>query len=172
LKLPLAAATMRYSAHIKTDAVLRLGAYSLLRLLKKVLKKQTGEKGGEELQALKGGIRRMKRETERSIHEHFKDYRENLKFQYMLRLVKETSSRLYEGLTEHFQLYVSDLEAVISSMGSERSDQKELNDALKQIEVDIQPFNERMETLREDIRQMRGVDMDGEDPPQVVSAQT
>jgi GTPase SAR1 family protein len=171
LKLPLAAATMRYSAHIKTDAVLRLGAYSLLRLLKKVLKKQTGEKGGEELQALKGGIRRMKRETERSLHEHFKDYRENLKFQYMLRLVKETSSRLYEGLTEHFQLYVSDLETVISSMGSERSDQKELEDALKQIEAEIQPMNERMETLRESIRQLRGVDVDGDVVPHAASAQ-
>ena len=104
----------------------------------------------------------MKRETERSLHEHFKDYRENLKFQYMLRLVKETSSRLYEGLTEHFQLYVSDLETVISSMGSERSDQKALEETLKQIEAEIQPMNKRMETLRESIRQMRGLDMDGD----------
>jgi GTPase SAR1 family protein len=172
LKLPPAAATMRYSAHIKTDAVLRLGAYSLLGLLRKILKKQTGEQGAEELQALKGGIRRMKRETERSVYEHFKDYQENIKFQYLLRLVKETSTRLYEGLTDHFQVYLSDLETVISSMGSERSDQKALVDALRQIEKEIQPMNERIDTLREEIRQMRGVDKDGENLPNVASTQT
>ncbi len=169
LKLPPAAATLRYSAHIKTDAVLRLGAYSLLRLVRKVLKKQTGEEGAEELQALKGGIRRMKRETERSIYEHFKDYQENMKFQYMLRLVKETSSRLYEGLTEHFQVYVSDLENVISSMGSERSDQKAMDDTLKQIEMEIRPLTERLDTLREEIRRLRGVDMDVENLPNQAS---
>lgn len=114
----------------------------------------------------------MKRETERSIYEHFKDYQENIKFQYLLRLVKETSTRLYEGLTEHFQVYLSDLETVISSMGSERSDQKTLVDALKQIEMEIQPFSERIDTLRGEICQMRGVDADGENLPNVASTQT
>ncbi len=164
LKLPPAAATMRYSAHIKTEAVLRFGAYALLRLVRKVLKKQTEEKSVEALQALKGGIRRMKRETERSVFEHFKDYQENIKFQYMLRLVKETSSRLYEGLTDHFQIYVSDLDGVISSMGSERDDRQAMDEALAQIENTIAPLKKRIQSLRNDIRLMRGhgADLDGE----------
>ncbi len=170
LKLPPAAATMRYSAHIKTEAVLRLGAYSLLRLVRKVLKKQTGPNDLEELQALKGGIRRMKRETERSIYEHFKDYQENIKFQYILRLVKETSSRLFEGLTDHFQVYVTDLDDVISSMGSERDDQKALDEALAQIEKAIQPIKMRIDDVREEIRLMRGVHIDGDNIPDAANA--
>ncbi len=170
LKLPPAAATMRYSAHIKTDAVLRLGAYSLLRLVRKVLKKQAGGDGHEEVQALKGGIRRMKRETERSIYEHFKDYQENIKFQYILRLVKETSSRLYEGLTDHFQIYVADLDAVITSMGSERADQKALDERLAQVENAIQSLKSRIEGLREEIRRMRGVNTDGDNIPGAATA--
>ena len=39
IALPPAAASMRYSAHIKTDAVLRFGVYSLLQVVRKVLKK-------------------------------------------------------------------------------------------------------------------------------------
>jgi len=162
LALPPASATMRYSAHIKTDAVMRLGVFTLLRVMRKVLKKQIGEQGDEEIQALKGGIRRMKRETERSIYAHFKDYQENIKFQYILRLVDATSSSLYEGLTEHFRIYVSDLREVISSMGSARSDKKQVDEALGKFEEAIHALSVRIESLREDIESMRGsVDAEG-----------
>jgi GTPase SAR1 family protein len=172
LELPPAAATMRYSAHIKTDAVMRLGFYTLLRMVRKLLKKQTNASDSEEVQALKGGIRRMKRETERSVYEHFKDYQENIKFQYILKLVDATSSRLYEGLTEHFRVYVSDLKEVISSMGSERHDKEQVDAALGDIEQRIRSLNARIGTLRQEIIQMRGEDTAGGSLKAVVSAPT
>jgi hypothetical protein len=146
--------------------------FTLLRLVRKALKKQSGPQGPEELQALKGGMRRMKRETERSVYEHFRDYQENIKFQFMLRLVEATSSRLYEGLTHHFCVYVSDLNGVISSMGSERSDKKQVGEAFERIENSIKPLNARIDALRGDIRQMRGEDIGINSMPAVVSART
>jgi hypothetical protein len=137
---------------------MRLGFYTLLRVVRKLLKKQTDASDSEEVQALKGGIRRMKRETERSVYEHFKDYQENIKFQYILKLVDATSSRLYEGLTEHFRVYVSGLKDVISSMGSERQDKEQVDAALGEIEQRIRSLNARIGTLRQEIIQMRGAD--------------
>jgi hypothetical protein len=45
----------------------------------------------------------MKEETERSIHAHFKDYKENIKFQYIHRLAEAAGHRLYEMMTEQFR---------------------------------------------------------------------
>ena len=156
LSLPPAAATMRYSANIKTDAVIRWGLYALTGLVRKILRKPMGVKGDEELRALKDGIRRMKRETERSILEHFKDYQENIKFQYMLRLVDAASARLYEGLTECFRIYVSDLKELIDSMGSERSDRERLGESLGAVETALAAMQHRIEALRLDVDSMRG----------------
>lgn len=156
LSLPPAAATMRYSANIKTDAVIHWGLYALTRVVRKILKKPMGTKGDEELKALKDGIRRMKRETERSILEHFKDYQENIKFQYMLRLVDAAGARLFEGLTEGFQIYVSGLKTLIDSMGDERSDRVRLGESLGAIEADLEAMQPRIESLRLDVAGMRG----------------
>lgn len=156
LSLPPAAATMRYSANIKTDAVIHWGFYALTRVVRKILRKPMGIKGDEELRALKDGIRRMKRETERSILEHFKDYQENIKFQYMLRLVDAAGARLYEGLTECFRIYVSDLKELVDSMGTERSDRERLGASLGDVEAALEAMQPRIEALRLDVAGMSG----------------
>jgi GTPase SAR1 family protein len=156
LSLPPAAATMRYSANIKTDAVIRWGFYALTRVVRKILRKPMGIRGDEELKALKDGIRRMKRETERSIMEHFKDYQENIKFQYMQRLVDAAGVHLYEELTKCFRMYVSDLKELIDSMGNERSGREHLGGTLGAVEAALEAMQPRIETLRLDVSRMRG----------------
>ena len=98
----------------------------------------------------------MKRETERSIMEHFKDYQENLKFQYMQRLVDAAGVHLYEALTECFQMYVSDLKELIDSMGDERSNRAQLGETLGVVETALVAMQPRIETLRLDVGRMRG----------------
>ena len=156
LSLPPAAATMRYSANIKTDAVIRLGLYTLLRVVRKAMKKPLSAKGDEEIKALKDGIRRMKRETERSILEHFKDYQENIKFQYVLRLVDAAGSRLFESLTQHFRIYVSDLKSLADSMNSEHSDKAQVIETLAAIGRAIEEMQSRVDTVRRQVVKMRG----------------
>lgn len=158
LELPPAAATMQYSARIKTDAVLRLGFFTFMRAARKVFKKQVDEKGSEGIQALRGAVRRMKQETERSVYEHFKDYKENIKFQYMVRLVSATGNHLVEGLNEHFRTHVSDLNDMMASMGSERQDKKQVDEALDGIETNIQASASQINILRHEIDHMRAED--------------
>lgn len=157
LVLPPAAANMHYSAHIKTEAIVRLGMFSLARLFRKVLKKEGAYKEDESLRALKGGIRRMKRETERSLEAHFKDYRENIKFQYLLPLVEAAGNRLFESLTERFNGYVANLSTLVQSMGDAHSDKATVEAHLAEIaSVITQKLRPQINRLREDVDQMRG----------------
>ncbi|MBC2741526.1 MAG: dynamin family protein [Desulfosarcina sp.] len=100
LSLPPAAATMHYSAQIKTEAVMRFGFYKIINLVKKAIKKPADKGHQEQFLALASGVKRMKRETERSILFHLKDYKENIKFQYMLKLADAAAAALYRRMLE------------------------------------------------------------------------
>lgn len=154
LSLQPAVSSMRYSAHIKTEAVARLGFYSLIKVVRKVLKKPLGKEYEEELKALEDGIRRTKRETERSLIAHFKDYCENIKFQHMLRLADAASERLYETLLGRFHGYLSDLNALIDNVSNDRGDKKQLDKTCSLIEETIDTIHEKIRVLRSEINEL------------------
>jgi GTPase SAR1 family protein len=109
LRLPPSESAMRYSAKIRTDAVLRLGFYSAIKIVKKLFKKPFQNPREESLLALRDGMRRIKRETETFMIYHFKNYRENIKFQYILKLVQGTATYIYEEVDNRFHFYLADL---------------------------------------------------------------
>jgi len=156
LSLPPAAATMRYSAQIKTEAVMRFGFYKLVNLVKKAMKK-TGDKAhGEQFLALASGIKRMKRETERSILFHMKDYRENIKFQYMLKLADAAASALYSQVQERFQHHGADLSRLVDLMGEERLDKEEVSASLAKMGEASRALQDKISSLRSDLEQLNG----------------
>jgi GTPase SAR1 family protein len=154
LSVPPAAASMRYSAHIKTDAVLRLGFYALLRVVRKALKKPLEGDAAEQFKALQDGVQRMKKEMERSIIAHFKDYQENIKFQYVLRLADLTSRQLYEILTDNFQTYAADLKNLLDSISGKRIDKEKVDSALEAIEKNVVEIKAHITVLRERVNQL------------------
>ncbi len=155
ITLPPAAASMRYSAHIKTEAVLRLGVFSLLQAVRKVLKKSDGGQNDDTLNALKGGIRRIKRETERSINDHFKDYRENLKFQYLLPLADAVGRRLYEALIGQFEAYGQNLKSIVDGMSGECVDIEQSDADLGRIAQALEHIKNQRKTLRHRVDRLR-----------------
>jgi guanylate kinase len=155
LALPPAAASMRYSAHIKTEAVMRLGIYSVLHVVRRVLKKSDSDRTDEAFDALKGGIRRMKRETERSIVAHFKDYRENIKFQYLLPLADAAGRRLYEGLTEQFDTYGANLKSIVDRMSGESVDLAQLDSDLDRMALTLETLKSERASLRRSVDRLR-----------------
>jgi hypothetical protein len=160
LSLQPAAAVLRYSANIRTEAILRLGAYSLVRAMRKLLKKPVSQDKAEQLRALHDGVRRMKQETERSILAHFKDYQENVKFQYLLRLTDMIAARLLEMLIESFQGYSADLKQVAAAIGNNRSDKERLDSTLMTIEREIVTLKEKIQQARKGIGRLRGSDQE------------
>jgi hypothetical protein len=144
---------MRYSARIKTEAVVKLGVYSLETIIRKLLKKDDGNNVQQKIKALEDGVKRMKRETERSILMHLKDYKENIKFQYMYKLTDAMSEHLYKGLIESFNAYFTDISNMVELIREERIDKTAALEELERIEKNASLVMEKVDSLRDKIKQ-------------------
>ena len=153
LMLPPMDTTMRYSARIKTEAVVKLGVYSLETIIRKLLKKDDGKTVQQKIKALEDGVKRMKRETERSVLAHLKDYKENIKFQYMYKLTDAMSEHLYKGLLESFNAYFTDISNMVDLIREEGIDKTAALEELERIEKNASQALEKIDRLREKVRQ-------------------
>lgn len=147
LQIPTAFAVMRYSARVKTEAVLRFGFYKILNTFKKIFKKPIREKEDDVYQAIKDGIRCMKRETEISILFHFKNYRENIKFQYLFKLIETASSHYFETLVNRFQAYNTDLVELTQLIDEKRIDKERVFKILRDTEEKILNIYKRIDKI-------------------------
>ncbi len=158
LALPPAVASMRYTAKMKTEAVMRLGFYTVVKFFKKLLKKPIQSKNEQEVLALKDGVLRMKRETEKSVVYHFKDYQENIKFQYIYKLIEAASNSLYETLTDRFRAYVADLSNIVELINNKLIDKQQASEILKEMEQTSIGIDERINIIREKIELIELID--------------
>ncbi len=126
--------SMQYSAKIKTVALLRLGVYSLQQNLKKLLKQPTRKRADVIQQALSGGTRQMKRDTLRLVIEQLKDYRENLKFAFLFKLIENFAEHLVDLMQDRFQLFVTDLAAVGDRLDSTKIDKQRTLELLTEMD--------------------------------------
>ncbi|MFC1798809.1 dynamin family protein [Thermodesulfobacteriota bacterium] len=148
IELPPLFAAMRYSARIRSEAIFRLGFYASIRVLKKILKKPIHNDKEEEILALKDGMRRIKRETEKSITGHFKDYRENIKFQYVFKLADAMAGRLCEVILERLHIYTSDLSVIVEMINNQQIDTEITEKRLNGLDSTSSAVNDRIGMLR------------------------
>jgi hypothetical protein len=151
LSLPPAAATMHYSAQIKTEAVMRFGVYKIINLIKKAFNKTADREQQEQFLALASGIKRMKRETERSILFHLKDYKENVKFQYLLKLTDAAAKAVYGQMLERFQHQGADLSNLVELVSAQRLDKEKVSASLANMETTSTTLQEKIGGLKADL---------------------
>lgn len=133
--LPPAVFTMNYTGKIRTEAIMRLGVYSMGTLFKKIFKRPVKNEKEGELRALKDGMARVKNETEKSIAFHFKSYRENIKFQYVLKLTDAVSESFYKTVLDRFGAYGADLSKIREAVSERRVDKEQVAGTLRQVEA-------------------------------------
>lgn len=153
LALPSAGATLHYSTKIKTEAIMRLGFYRVFGFIRKVIRRSGRDKTHESFAALKDGVKRMKRETEKSIISHFMDYRENIKFQYIFKLVDAVSNALFEALLDRFQTYVTDLSRLVEGIEGHKEGKDGATGLLEEMESVSVNIQERIRQIRNKISQ-------------------
>ena len=149
LRLPSSGVTLRYSARIKTEAVVKLGCYTFVTLVKRLLKKTIQNRQEDEMHALKDGVDRMKRETERSIVSHFKDYRENLKFQYIYKLADAAFQSLLECLMAHFDAYSTGISRITQWADGHQSDKEVVSRSLNDMRLKSRQIADQLKSIRE-----------------------
>jgi len=158
LTLPPVVAYMRYTAKMKTEATMRLGLYKIVKIFKKLFKKPIQGKNEEEILALKDGVLRMKREMEKSVISHLKDYQENIKFQYIYKLVEAESNSLYETLLDRFQVYVADLSSIVDLINNKMIDREQTFEMMKTMSLDCSEMDKKINGLRERIETIEYAD--------------
>ncbi len=154
LTIPSVAATINYSARIKTEAVIRFGFYTVARFIKQIFKKPLENEKEEELLTLKDSLKRIKRETEKTIFFHFKNYRENLKFQYLFKLIDAVSSSLYEDLQNRFSHNSASFSTMAKLIGTKQIDKKQASEALKEMEGVYSEISKRIETIKKEMKKI------------------
>lgn len=131
IHLPPADFIMNYTRKIRTEAVMRMGVYSLTRLLKKaasrLMKKPFQENRAGELRALKHGLARIKADTEETVVFHFKSYRENIKFQYVFKLAKAVAESFHQEVMDRFHIYSADISHLRDAVSEKRIDKGQLS---------------------------------------------
>jgi hypothetical protein len=154
LALPPAAATMRYSAQVKSAAVLRFGFYKVVNLVRRALKKPADKARQEQFLALASGIKRMKHETERAVVFHLKDYKENIKFQYLLKLADASAAALLQRMLERFQHQGADLTRLVDRLTEQGLDKAAVTSALDRMGPSCHSLKERIVRLKSDLQQL------------------
>lgn len=129
LAVPPASATLAYSTALKTEAFMRLGFYRFVNTVRKAFKRGENRETVD-MPALKSGVARMKKETEASLNFHFKNFKENIKFQYLFKLIESMSDEMYNLLVSRFNSYQSDLSSIRAITGQ---DQDAKTDSLREI---------------------------------------
>jgi GTPase SAR1 family protein/NADP-dependent 3-hydroxy acid dehydrogenase YdfG len=148
LALPSSATALQYSAKVRTEAFIRLGLYSAVSLVKKVLKKSPEKEKEEQVRALADGFQLIKRETEKSIRFHFENYRENFKFQYVSKLIDAAAEYLHRVLKEKYQSYDSDLTSMEEMMEKKGSDRGDMLDYLEKVSIDAKLIQKSIDKCR------------------------
>ncbi len=148
LNIPRLATTMAYSTRIKTEAIVRLGLYNTLKGAKKLFKRKTGDKLDSALKSLEHSIRRIREQMKESITEHFIDYSENLKYQYVFALVDAMSKRLYEDLTDQLKAFTGDLTGLQELVENEKRTQGGLSQELLSMEQFLDGILKKIDDIK------------------------
>ena len=144
---------MHYSTKIKTEAIMRLGLYRVMGKVSKLFRKSANRESEQTIRALKDAIRRMKRETAKSVAFHLKDYRENLKFRYLFKLAQATSDGFAQTVLDRFQAHFFDLSATMERIGTNQNDKAMAVKILNEMDQIKRQLNEKLDRIRNEIEE-------------------
>ena len=160
LELPRAQATLDYSLQMKGEAMVHLGVDRLVHWAKGLLGRRSGSKGGDGnagaagaggQRALKAALKRMRKEMEASIRSHLMNHRENIKYQYLLKLADAAGEALFNQLTAHYGMHVADLMEMDNRTRAEVPGNNDLADRLAGLTAALQDFGLHLEGQRCDL---------------------
>jgi len=148
LSMPPLISSLQYTTRIRTDAIVRLGFYNFIKVMKKLFKRPIQNDKEGEILALRDGIKRIKRETERSLVFHLGDYRENLKFQYIFKLVDVASNNLHDILLDRFQIFTSDISEMMELIGKQHEVKEKAIEALADMDSSLPDIAYKLDQLK------------------------
>ena len=148
LSVPPLVSSLQYTTKIRAEAIMRLGYYNFASFIKKLFKRPIQNEREGEIYALRDSLKKIKRETERSIVFHLGDYRDNLKFQYIYKLVDVASSNLHDMLLDRFQIFTTDISEMMDMIGKEHEVKEKAIEVLTNMDDSLQKISYRIDHLK------------------------
>ncbi len=144
---PPASTPMQYSIRVKTEAVFHAGVYSILDFFRNLIQKPPEKVRKGKTKGIKRGVRQVKRETAESVRMHYKDYRENLKYQYLYKFSDRMGERLHNDLIEQFRFLDGDLSDLTGKITENRIDKKRGIELLTKTEAGVSTCLDRLKEI-------------------------
>jgi GTPase SAR1 family protein len=154
IAMPNAAATFDYTRGIQTEAFMKLGFFRMVQGVKKLVKR-SGAAGNADFSALESGVARMKRETEATVVFHFKNYRENLKFQYLFVLIDAMAGEMSQWLVQRFQTYATDLTRIREISSKSQEEKKHFLAEMEDMISELERIKGQVDSLRKSLGRQR-----------------
>jgi hypothetical protein len=148
---------MRYSGQIKTEAILQFGLHRVLCFLRRIWNKRPANEEEKYLQLLYDRIYRIKKITKDSIRALFMDYKENLKFQYLYKLVDAASGVLFEDMAGRIRAFTVDLTSIARKVEDTQEAKGISAERLGTIARQIRGEIEQLENIKRSTLEISGV---------------
>ncbi len=133
---------------VRTETLARFGIYSLLNALKRIFRRPFRSDAQKRRLAVAEGVRRLKVESRKELDFRFKDYRENLKYQYLLKLVDRFQTEADDAVGQWLKAHGTDLTGIDTLVHRHRSDRRRLTDSLGGMAGDAAGIRSRIDRLR------------------------
>ncbi len=156
IAFPPAALALQYSAGIKTKAMVQFGYFSTVAFFRRMLRRPPSTDHKRQMKALTRGLRRMRQEMEKAILSHFLDYKENLKFQYIIKLADALTSAVKETLLNRFQSHVNSLVKMVSLIDSRQLDETQASTLLTKMIQQADGIEEGLDRIRKQMGMYEG----------------
>lgn len=146
VSLPQAGEFMRYNMKIKTEALMSFGFSRFLKLVGRLIKRPV--RYGNETRAIEKAVERMKKEAEKAIVFHFKNYKENLKYQYILKLADTAADNCRAAFLDRFRACRADLSDLHELLGNPDAGTNGAMKIFDEMETALAAIAEQIRTLK------------------------
>jgi hypothetical protein len=149
LKAPSATTPLRFSARIRTEARARFGFYTVVQWARRALNRQPPGPEQRGLQALTDALPRIKRETIKAVEFHFKSHRENIKFQYLFKLLDAAAASIQEAIHDRLRAYGEDLSQMAGRVEFQGSGRQQTAARLSVLETEAEALGRTLAALHQ-----------------------
>jgi GTPase SAR1 family protein len=133
-EIPSALDSLNYNVVLRSSALAGSSVVFFKNLINRLFKSKASV-SDETVKIIEKGLLKIKKETESSIKNHFLNYRENLKFQYILKFSEQVMDVYCKSLIESLDSYVNDFSDILEIMEKNQEAKKIYLEELKDFEI-------------------------------------
>ncbi|MDY0131307.1 MAG: dynamin family protein [Desulforegulaceae bacterium] len=145
-EIPSAFDSLNYNVALRSNAMAGSGMVFLKNLMSRFFKPKTSLKD-QTLKIIEKSLVKIKKETESSLKDHFLNYRENLKFQYILKFSRQVMEFYSKNLIQSLDSYVSDFSDILDMMEENKEAREAFLEELRIIEARCVSLGKKAEDI-------------------------